>query len=181
MSHLSLIYSSPMTMLVFVIFVIAFMQNKNQSQSLKVVMIVLTVILAVIMFFYYRTKLSIAKALSKVEEIGEYEDGGMLDKSFILEDRMLAGSGFKVSEHSTAGIQKVSLEQKGRKCLLHITGSDGEFDADAIDLGEAQRFAAFIKRKNPAVILENVEPKGSGTLKELGAGVIIDSLSEEEQ
>jgi hypothetical protein len=43
------------------------------------------------------------------------------------------------------------------------------FDADAIDMQEAQRFAAFLQRKNPEIILENVQPSGHGTLKELGA------------
>ena len=43
----------------------------------------------------------------------------------------------------------------------------------AIDKDEAERFAAFVKRKNPNVILTNVTPKGNGTLRELGAGVQI--------
>lgn len=54
--------------------------------------------------------------------------------------------------------------------ILELTGKQGTFKVMTIDRDEAERFAAFIKRKNPACVL-NIEPKGNGTLQELGAGV----------
>jgi F0F1-type ATP synthase, beta subunit len=40
-----------------------------------------------------------------------------------------------------------------------------------LDKEDGQKVAAYLKRVNPSVSLTNVEPKGQGTLKELGADV----------
>lgn len=172
-SRIALVFSAPMTLLAFSVFIVAWFDNKNTSAKLKPVMIVLAVLLGIVMFFYYRYKIRISSALRKVENLEEYEKGGMLERSFILEERMLAGSGLGVKELKTAGVKKLELEDKGHKLILHITNGEGTFDAQVIDRSEAERFAAFMKRKNPDIILSNVEPKGNGTLKELGAGVTV--------
>lgn len=173
MSRIALIYSAPMTLLAFSIFIVAWFDNKNTTAKLKPVMIVLAVILFAVMFFYYRSKFRISSALRKVENVEEYEKGGMLERSFVLEDRMLAGSGLSVKELKTTGVKEMELEEKGRKLILHITNDEGTYDAQVIDRDEAGRFAAFMKRKNPGIILKNVDPKGNGTLRELGAGVTV--------
>ena len=180
MNRLAIVFSTPMTMLALIIFAIAWMENKTHETKYRIIMAVLALILLVIMFFYYRYKFRISSVIRKAENVDEYEKGGMLERSFILEDRMLAGCGFNVSEQKTTGIRKMSLEEKGRKIILHLTNSEGTFDMQAIDKGEAERFAAFMKRKNPDIILNNVTPKGNGTLKELGAGVTVSPLREDE-
>ena len=166
---ISLYYSFFLTGLPLVIFVLAFARQKNPKPALQYGMIAATVLLAVIMAFYYAKKINVSRSLKNVENIEEYEKGGMLDRSYLLEDRMLAGFGLSVHEYKTTGITKLSAEEKGRKVILTLTGTEGEFKATALDRSEAERFAAFIQRKNPDVILENITPKGSGTLKELGA------------
>jgi hypothetical protein len=40
-----------------------------------------------------------------------------------------------------------------------------------LDREEGERTAGYLKRVNPAIVLTDVEPKGKGTLKELGADV----------
>ena len=167
---ISLRFSMPMTFLAFSIFIVAFFRTKSDKPFLTVIMGCLAAVLAVIMFFYYKAKLGVARTLHNVENIEEYERGGMLDRSFILEDRMLAGYGLKVKEIRTDHIQECRIEEKGRKALIHMTTDEGPVSANAIDLGEAQRFAAFLKRKNPDIVL-NMEPAGNGTLKELGANI----------
>ena len=173
MNRLAIVFSTPMTMLALIIFAMAWMENKTHEGKYKIIMAILAAILLVIMFFYYRYKIGIASAIRKAENVSEYEKGGMLEKSFILEDRMLAGCGFTVTEQKTTGIREMVLEEKGRRIVLHLTNESGTFDMQAIDKDEAERFAAFVKRKNPGVILTNVTPKGNGTLRELGAGVQI--------
>lgn len=173
MSRLALVFSMPMTLMALAVFAVAWMQNKNQSQSLKIVMFVLAVLLMIIMFFYYRNKFRINSVLRKAKDVNEYEKGGMLERSFILEDRMLAGCGLQVTEQKTTGIRQMDLEEKGHRLILHLSNEEGSFDAQVIDRDEAGRFAAFIKRKNPGVVLNNIEPKGKGTLEELGAGITV--------
>jgi len=86
---------------------------------------------------------------------------------------MLAGCGLRVKELKTTGVKQLELEDKGHRLILHIINNEGVYDAQVIDRNEAERFAAFMQRKNPGIILKNIEPKGNGTLKELGAGVQI--------
>ena len=93
----------------------------------------------------------------------------MLDRSFVLEDRILAGIGLKVSEHSTLNLQSATATEKGRKVILHIEGKDDSFDVQTIDRAEAERFAAYLRKNNPQIVLNGIEPKGNGTLKELSA------------
>ncbi len=166
---LSLYFSGPMTMLAVFVFAAAFADTRKPEWNLKWLIGVLAAILAVVMFFYYKNKLSVSKTLRNVKNLDEYEKGGMLDRSFILEDRMLAGIGLKVSEHSTLNIKSLTAETKGRKVILHMEGENDSFDAQAIDRGEAERFAAYLQQRNPGIVLNNIEPKGNGTLKELGA------------
>lgn len=179
MSRIALVFSAPMTLLAFTIFIVAWFDNRNTTAKLKPVMIVLAIILFAVMFFYYKNKLGISSALRKVKNIGEYENGGMLERSFVLEDRMLAGVGLRVKELKTTGVKQMDLEEKGRKLILHITNEEGTYDAQVIDKDEAERFAAFMKRKNPGIILNNVKTKGNGTLRELGAGVTVSPLSKD--
>lgn len=165
---ISLRYSPLLVGLPLVIFALAFMKYNKSGTTYSLPMLIVTVILAVIMAVYYSQKFRIARVLRKVKDIDDYLAGGMIDRSYILEDRMLAGTGLHVEEHKTTGIQKMSAEEKGRRVILHLTSDEGTYDMDARDMEEAQRFAAFIRRKNPAVILD-IEPKGTGTLRELGA------------
>ena len=166
---LSLYFSGPMTMLAFIVFAIAFINNRKPEWNMIPALAVAAVVLAVVMFFYYKNKLGISKTLHHVENIQEYEKGGMLDRSFVLEDRILAGIGLKVSEHSTLNLQSASATEKGRKVILHIEGKDDSFDVQTIDRAEAERFAAYLRKNNPQIVLNGIEPKGNGTLKELSA------------
>ena len=164
----SLRYSFLLVGIPLVIFFLAFAGNKKHGTPYSLPMLLLTIVLAIVMAVYYRHKFLIARTLKKVDQVDEFLSGGMLDRSYILEDRMLAGIGLTVSEQKTTGIKKMVVEDKGRKVVCHVFGSDGEFAVSCLDMNEAQRFAAFLKRKNPDIEL-NVEPVGTGSLKELGA------------
>lgn len=171
---ISLRYVYFMFGLPMVIFVLAFMQAKKRNPMLYVLMIICAVLLGVVLIFYYKNKYRIWKTLKKVENIEEYAEGGMVDRSYVLEDRMLACEGLNVQERRTDDIQSLEYEEgKHGSVLLHIESEEGSYDMSAVSKGEAQRFAAFLKRKNPGIRLIHIEPAGNGTLKELGAGVQI--------
>lgn len=155
-----------------VIFGIAFMETKTRNPSLKIGMGICAVVLAIVLVFYYRDKFRIGKKIKSVDNINEYLKGGMVDRTYILEERMLACADLNVEEVKTTGIQKLEkTENKKGKPYLKLTYSDKVVMMSAISEDEALRFAAFIQRKNPTVQLVNIETKGTGTLKELGASI----------
>lgn len=169
---ISLRYVYFMIGLPMVIFVLAFMLTKKRTAGLFYAMGIFAVILAVVMFFYYKNKLHMHKVLKGINNIEEYGSGGMVDRSYILEDRMLTCMSLDVRESRTDDIHSLSMEEgKHGNVILHYEDSNGSHDMSALSKEEAERFAAFLKRKNPDMILHNIVPKGNGTLKELGAGV----------
>ena len=155
-----------------VVFVIAFLETKVHNPMLKVGMGICAVILAVVLFFYYRDKLRISKILKSVNNVSEYLKGGMVDRTYILEERMLACADLNLKEVKTTGIQKLEkVDERKGKPYLQLSYENEKVTVSAISNEEAQRFAAFIQRKNASVQLVNIETKGSGTLKERGASI----------
>ncbi len=153
------------------IFTVAFIETRKKLVVFKYMMMVLAALLAVVLFFYYKDKLKISKQLKDIKDIYEYERGGVVDRSWILEDRILCCKDLDIHEVITKDIKEVHVENdKKGKVLLHLK-TDQEVDMTALSKEEAERFAAYIKRKNPNVILNGIEPKGKGTLQELGAGI----------
>ena len=171
---ISLRYVYFMFGLPMVIFVLAFMMTKRKNPALYVLMGICAVLLGIVLIFYYKNKYRIWHTLKKVNNLEEYATGGMVDRSYILEDRMLACAGLNVQEHRTDGIQSLEMKEgKHGSVLLNVHSSEGDYDMSASSVKEAQRFAAFLQRKNPDIHLINIEPAGKGTLHELGAGVQI--------
>lgn len=153
------------------IFTVAFIETRKKLVVFKYMMMVLAALLAVVLFFYYRDKLNISKQLKNIKDIYEYERGGVVDRSWILEDRILCCKDLDIHEVITKDIKEVHVENdKKGKVLLHLK-TDQEIDMTALSKEEAERLVAYIKRKNPNAILNGIEPKGKGTLQELGAGI----------
>lgn len=168
----SLKYVYAMFGIPLVIFALAFIETKKQLSFFKIFMGICAVILACVMVFYYRDKLRIGKTVKAVKDVNEYLKGGMVDCTYILEDRMLACADLNLKEVSTTGVKTLSLtEEKHGKPYMTLTYENDSCVVSAISMEEAQRFTGFIVRKNPSVVLEGIEPKGTGTLKELGASV----------
>ena len=105
-----------------------------------------------------------------MKDVNAYLSGGMVDRTYILEDRMLACADLNLKEMSTTGVKTLELrEEKHGKPYMKLTYDSDVCTVTAISMEEAQRFTAFIQRKNPDVQISGIEPKGTGTLKELGA------------
>ena len=153
------------------IFTVAFIETRKKLVVFKYMMMVLAALLTVVLFFYYRDKLKISKQLKNIKNIYEYERGGVVDRSWVLENRILCCKDLEIHELITTDIKEVYVESdKKGKVLLHLK-TEQEIDMTALSKEEAERFVAYIKRKNPNVILHGIEPKGKGTLQELGAGI----------
>jgi hypothetical protein len=169
----SMKFAIPMTSLAFLIFVEAFLMTMGKAVSkLYIALIITAVILAVIMVFYYYNKIKVNTQLKKVNDLKAYEDGGMIDRTYILEDRMLVCCGIKIEEVKTKDVVGAVLEEKAHgKYVMHLKDASHFIDMSLLDKEDGQKVAAYLKRVNPSVSLTNVEPKGQGTLKELGADV----------
>ncbi len=154
------------------IFTVAFIETRKKLVVFKYMMMVLAALLAVVLFFYYRDKLKISKQLKGIKDIYEYERGGVVDRSWVLEDRILCCKDLDIHEVISKDINEVYVEndKKGKTCI-HLKINEKEINMTALSKGETERFVAYIKRKNPNVILQGIEPKGKGTLQELGAGI----------
>lgn len=165
---ISLRFSALLTGIPLAIFFLAFASNRKNGTAYSLPMVILAIALAIVMAIYYSHKFRIFRTLRKVKDVEEYLSGGMLDCSYVLDDRMLAGIGLSVSEHKTTDITRMTVEQKGRKIICHVNAKEGDFECSCIDMNEAQRFAGYLKKRNPDIELD-IEPLGNGTLKDLGA------------
>lgn len=167
---LGLKYSYALTGLSLIIMVIAFIKTRKSAPAVDYLLYITAGALAILMIFYYKAKWSIRSQLKKINDIKEYEKGGMVDESYILEDRMLVYRNRKITERPTKGIVKMEVSDAPRnRLLITITDQDGTYEMESYGKPEAERFAAFLKRRNPDMEFVNITPKGIGTLKELGA------------
>lgn len=166
-------FSMPMTTLAILIFAQAYLLTEGKAPSkIKITMILTAIVLVILMFFYYRNKLKIRKALKNVQNIKEYEQGGMVNRSYILEQRLLACNGLDIQEVQTKDVKELSLEEKNHgKYYLHLHCNDKIVIMSLLDKEDGQKVASYFQKRNPNIVLTNIQPKGNGTLKELGAGV----------
>lgn len=153
-----------------VVFAIAFIYTKNHDIKSKILLGCAAGLLAIIMFFYYRNKVRISKGLKHIANVEEYEQGGMVKSTYILEDRMLVFYKFQITEHKTIGITSLTYEEgKHGKGMLKIDSEEGKYQFESDSIDQAKHFASFLKRKNANIKFNNIHPEGNGTLKELGA------------
>lgn len=171
MSLVSLKFAFPMFGIPLIIFLLAFIQTTKRISSFRYIMMVLAILLAIILFFYYRDKFRVSKQLKKVDNLAEYANGGVVDCSWVLEDRILCCLGLEIHEVKPSEIKEVNfnLNNKG-KGILHLNTVNGNVDMSTLSQEEAQRFCGYLKRKNQNIVLNQIQPKGNGTLQELGAG-----------
>lgn len=167
------LFAIPMTTLAFLIFIEGFFMTMGKAvDKLYILMIISAVALAIVMFFYYSNKIKVSRQLKKIKDLSAYEKGGMLDRTYILEDRMLVCAGLHIEEVYPKDLVGAVLEEKAHgKYVMHLKDATHFIDMSLVDKEQGQRAAAFLKRVNPSIALTNVEPKGTGTLKELGADI----------
>lgn len=169
-SLISYRYSFGLTLPAILIFVLAFIRNDKNISRVRPLMIILTIILAIMTFLYYKKKFACAKVFKNIQNPDEYyEHGGMAHHSMFLEDRMLVCENLQVTERPVTGIERIAYaDGKNGKCFLYVTQGD-TFTIECDFPKQARRVAAFFKRKNPDMRIDGITPEGTGSLKELGA------------
>lgn len=169
-SLLSVRYSFLLVTPALIIFFLAFRYTSAQDPKLRTGIYIATAVLLVVMFFYYSGKYRISSGLKKIRNPEEYEKGGMLGNCYLLEDRILTISKkFEIREYKTDGITEMSVQkERNGKAVITCRGTE-DFSFEADSLKQAQHFAAYLKRKNPDTALQDIQPAGTGLLKEFGA------------
>ena len=170
-SLLSVRYSFALITPALVIFFLAFRGRSKPDALYKYGIYFTTAVLLVVMFFYYRSKIRIYKGLKNIKDLEEYEKGGMLKDSYLLEDRILTiDKKFNIHEYPTTDINGILVTELKNGCArIECVKNTGDFSFEADSMLQAEHFAAYIKRRNPNAVIGGVKPAGKGFLKEFGA------------
>ncbi|QRG86768.1 hypothetical protein [Bulleidia sp. zg-1006] len=162
----SLKYSLILPGLTFLIFVIAYIRDKKHNSSLTTVLIILVALLAVIMVFYYLGKVRISKQLKTIENLDAYKEGGMVDKSWILENRILSYHQGVIQEINVSDIQSMKVEEGKHGKYTFIFNDHVKMSCQ--DLSEGRRLLALLLKANPSIHYQGLEPEGNGRIQSLG-------------
>lgn len=125
-------------------------------------------ILVIVIEYFHKQK--VVKSLKDIQHLEDYyQEGALLGRTFVLEERMLvADEKLHIQEIQTTPVTKLVVEPlpKGKeKAELLQNGNTFTFVLD--NTTQAKRLAAFLARKNPAIIIQGTEQEGRGTLSEL--------------
>lgn len=167
-SCISLKYAAAETITAFVIFLFAFITFRTGSKLTYWLAMAAAAVLVILLIIVQIEKTKVSSQLKKVSKVSQYYDhGAMLGRSFFLEDRILiCDPKMKIEEISPEGHQKMDVKEMPKE-KYQVSLDDHIFIVD--NDTQARRLAAFLKRKNPGLVITGIEPEGNGTLKELGA------------
>ena len=167
-SVISLKYSFLLMALAMAIFALSFITITGRA-NLRIYVIITAVMLALILCRYYYLKLRISKQIKKIQNISEYENSSIeFENTFFLEERMLTYGKKGIIESDYHNV--IKLQDKGKKngtAVLSMQVDDETVNIRTVTALQAQFLAAFLQKKNPRIILEGIEPSGSGTFQSI--------------
>lgn len=150
------------------IVVLAFFYVNNRNPKTEMAVAGMAIVLAVSMSIYYFEKFRIAKQVRNIKNPEEYDNAVILGQNFFLEKRLLVFYRGNVVEAEYTDIRKAvkSTDRKGNPVMeLHVGSMIA--NCPCASKGQAQRFAAFLKKKNPKIELLNIVDEGQGTLESI--------------
>ena len=124
------------------------------------------VVLAVVTFFYYKNKLLISKQLKDIQQLEDYRKAGMVDKSWILENRCLAYHQGIIKEIYYKDIHHFSAKEGNRGRWTFILNDSIQMSCQ--NPSEGRRLLAILLKENPSIEYEGLHPEGSGLISSLG-------------
>ena len=123
---------------------------------------------AVILIMYVRDRIRTARQLGNIKNQGEYEHAVVLGYAFFLENRVAAYTRGDVIEDDYTGITDAGqlTGRKGRR-IVRLTIRGKTYNTQVETPQQAERLAAFLKKKNPEIRLHDLKAKGPGTWKSI--------------
>ncbi|MBQ9327553.1 MAG: hypothetical protein IJ225_03345 [Solobacterium sp.] len=164
-SFISMKYVLVLPMLALMVFVSAFLYTMSGKEVFRLIGLLFGVILAVVMFFYYREKIRASRSLKRVENLSDYSDAIMIGQAFFLEDRMLGYHKGMVRELHYPEVTNISFtELNGGKLFLNLDTAGGVLPVEMSIKDQARRVAEFLVVRSPDAKVEGIDPYGEGTL-----------------
>ncbi len=148
------------------VFLCAFLDVKHPDSFYQYLLIASAIILLFIMYLYYGKKIKIHKDIKAINNVDKYLDAKVIGDSFILEDNMLIQNKDGIKEYPTNNLIELT-KVEAKKPTIKVDSGINSYLIEAKDINELEKFVAFLKRKNPNIIINGIEPKGSGLLKDL--------------
>lgn len=159
-------YMPIMMALTVLIFIVIFIFVDTPTLLLRSIVGIVAIILAGVLFKYNYDKSSIRKQVKAIKNNQEYDDAVMLGHCFLVEDRMLTYRKGKCHEYVYNDVSKLTL-LKGKKDKVVMEVKDTSYTLPLASLGQGDRLATFIQRKNPSVILEGLNANSGGLLHDI--------------
>ena len=150
------------------ILILAYINGKLFLDWLRYVILACVAGVVVILILYTRDRMHTGKQLNNIKKQSEYKNATVLGYVFFLENRVAAYAKGDVIEDDYSGITDATLliGKKGKRAVrLTINGKD--FDTQVATTQQAERLAAFLKKKNPEIRLHDLKTKGPGTWKSI--------------
>ncbi len=153
------------------IFILAACYFKTGIPAFRIAALITAVILAVLLIRFYTERMSIPKKLSRFKNWKEYNDSYIIGQAFMLEDRMLVYDNHKILEFYYQDINELkgAPGKRDNWDVVYISAGQSAKNTTS-SKGQAERLAAFLKAKNPELIIEGIEPSGDGILSHIESG-----------
>ena len=164
-SFISMKYVFVLPGIALAVFACAFMYVSTGNAAARYIGIAFGAVLAVVMFFYYREKITVNLQLRKVKDLDDFSDAVMIGQAFFLENRMLGYGNHRIFVLENGDITSVACRTDNRgRMFLDLTSSQGVLPVEMALKDQARRVAAFLKQRNPKAEVTGIEAAGDGTL-----------------
>lgn len=169
-STIAMRYSFPMTTLALIIFIFSYLAVDRKQDQFKVVVLVVAIILTVVMISYYTKRIKTSKKLKKVENIKEYDQAVMIGSCFLLENRMLCYTKKEIKETNYQDLKEMVFKEDKFDMVSFVFTDGLAITSKIASKSQAERLAAFLKRKQPSLKLTNISTSGDGALNTIESG-----------
>lgn len=161
-------YITPEFSLAALIMIMAYVYGRYDIELLRYVILACTAAVVVILFLYTKDRIHTGRQLDLIMRQDDFRQCILLGYVFFLEDRLVAYNKGNVVEDDYSRITDATLltGKKGKQAVqLLIEGRD--YEAQVATPQQAERLAAFLKKKNPTIQLHDLKTKGPGTWKSI--------------
>lgn len=164
-SFISMKYVFALPGIALAVFACAFLFVSTGNPIARYIGIFFGAILAAVMFFYYREKISVNLQLKKVKDLDDFSDAVMIGQAFFLEDKLLGYGNHHIFELHSGDITAIAYRTDHRgRMFLDVSCRDGVLPVEMALKDQAKRVTAFLKQRNPVAEISGIEPSGDGSL-----------------
>ncbi len=170
-AFISMQYVSFLPLPAVLIFILAIIYFKTGIPALRYGVMFLALVQAGLLACFYYERSTIGNKLRQFQNVKEYEGSYIIGQAFMLEDRMLVYDRHKILEFYYRDLKALECSPGKRDCWNVTFISDRAAARDETSsLKQAQRLAAFLVGKNPALTVSGLTPEGDGILSHIESG-----------